>query len=215
MAMNATFSRESRLERRKSTGMNTRHLDIGCGGKARNPYKRDRLYGLDILEAVQQPSVDEYACANLAVERMPFGDNFFDSVSAYDFLEHVPRSLYLPEQKKMRFPFVELMNEIWRVLKHDGLLYASTPCYPSPEIFVDPTHVNYVTEKSHIYFTRPDLLGVSYGFTGCFDAVRVKRIKPRYDFEPYVLDFRQKIKEIEDTLKKRKTHILWEFRAIK
>ena len=80
--------------------MNTRHLDIGCGGKARNPYKADKLYGVDIMESVENPWLDEYASANLAVEKIPFEDDFFDSVSAYDFLEHVPRSLYLPEQGK-------------------------------------------------------------------------------------------------------------------
>ncbi|MBE0604416.1 MAG: class I SAM-dependent methyltransferase [Deltaproteobacteria bacterium] len=195
--------------------MNTRHLDIGCGGKARNPYKADKLYGVDIMESVENPCVDEYASANLAVENIPFEDDFFDSVSAYDFLEHVPRSLYLPEQGKMRLPFVELMNEIWRVLKNNGLFYASTPCYPYQEAFVDPTHVNYITEKSHIYFTRPDLMGAAYGFTGCFEAIRVKRIKPRYEYEPNVMTLKQNIKKIEDILKNRNTHLLWEFRAIK
>ena len=195
--------------------MNTFHLDIGCGNRAKNPYKRDKLYGLDIMESVDNSCIDEYASANLAVDKIPFGDNFFDSVSAYDFLEHMPRVLYMYEQNKMRFPFVELMNEIWRVLKNNGLFYASTPCYPYPETFIDPTHVNYLTEGSHVYFTRPALLAAMYGFVGCFDVIRVKRIKPRFEYEPNVLTFKQKIKNIDDILKRRKTYILWEFRAIK
>lgn len=195
--------------------MTTRHLDIGCGGHARNPYKAERLFGLDIMAEAGDPRVDEYASANLAVERIPFGDGFFDSVSAYDFLEHVPRSLYLPGRGGMRFPFVELMNEIWRVLKDGGLLYASTPCYPFQEAFVDPTHVNYITGKSHFYFTGPSPMAAPYGFVGCFDAVRVKVIKPRYDYEPLAMTFLQRVKKIEDGLKKRNTHVLWEFRAVK
>jgi len=195
--------------------MTTRHLYIWCGVRPRNPYKADRLYGLDIMAEAGDLRVDEYASANLAVERIPFGDGFFDSVSAYDFLEHVPRSLYLPGRDGMRFPFVELMNEIWRVLKDGGLLYASTPCYPCQEAFVDPTHVNYITERSHAYFTRPSLMAAPYGFVGCFDAVRVKMIKPRYDYEPLEMTFLQRVKKIEDGWKKRNTHILWEFRAIK
>ncbi|MEW6719770.1 MAG: class I SAM-dependent methyltransferase [Thermodesulfobacteriota bacterium] len=195
--------------------MSTRHLDIGCGNLARNPYRRDRVYGLDIMETVESPRFHEYAQANLAVDRIPFEDGFFDSVSAYDFLEHVPRTLYLPERKTMRFPFVELMNEIWRVLGNGGLLYASTPCYPYQETFVDPTHVNFITVESHIYFTRPALMGAMYGFSGCFDAVRVKMHRPRYDFEPEILTFRQKIKKAGDVLKRRNTHMLWEFRAVK
>ena len=45
---------------------------------------------------------------------MPFPDQFFDFVTAHDFLEHIPRLIYSPAR---RLPFVELMNEIWRVLK--------------------------------------------------------------------------------------------------
>lgn len=195
--------------------MSTYHLDIGCGDKARNPYGRDKLYGLDIIENGSGICVDDYSMANLTLEKIPFEDNFFDSVSAYDFLEHMPRAIILPGQNIMRFPFVELMNEIWRVLKNNGLFYASTPCYPYQETFVDPTHVNYITEKSHIYFTRPFCMAKIYGFFGCFDVIRVERIYPRYELEPYNLTFNQKRRKLTDMLKKRNTHILWEFRVVK
>lgn len=195
--------------------MSTCHLDIGCGEKARNPYGRDKLYGLDVAENVGGALVDVYSMANLAVEKIPFEDNFFDSVSAYDFLEHVPRAIFIPGQNTMRFSFVEVMNEIWRVSKNNGLFYASTPCYPCQEAFVDPTHVNYITKNSHLYFTRPFSFAKIYGFVGCFDVVRVKGYRPRYEYEPNHFTFRQKLKKIQDTLKKRSTHMLWELRVIK
>lgn len=194
--------------------MKGNHLDLGCGSRPRNPYAKDNLYGIDINQDVLIGS-DKIVIANLAIEGIPFQDNFFDSVSAYDFLEHVPRAIYLPEQKKMRFSFVELMNEVWRVLKNGGLFYASTPAYPAQETFVDPTHVNYVTKNSHVYFTLPHLMGAMYGFKGCFEVVRVKRIRQFYEFEPYNLTFGQRYKKIKDVLKRRKAHLLWEFRAIK
>jgi SAM-dependent methyltransferase len=174
----------------------------------------DNVYGLDISSDVSA-SNNNIVIANLAVDRIPFQDNYFDSVSAYDFLEHVPRAIYLPDNNTMYFSFVELMNEVWRVLKNGGLFYASTPVYPSQEAFVDPTHLNYLTDRTHIYFTRPHCMAEMYGFTGCFDVVRVKRIRPFYDFEPYRYTFGQKFKKMKDVLKKRNTYILWELSAIK
>lgn len=195
--------------------MSTLHLDIGCGEKARNPYGRDKLYGLDIAENIGAEPVDVYSTANLAVEKMPFEDNFFDSVSAYDFLEHVPRVVFLPGRNMMRFSFVEVMNEIWRVLKNNGLFYASTPCYPCQEAFVDPTHVNYITKNTHLYFVNPFCFAKNYGFIGCFEVVRVERYNPRYEYEPNNFTFKQKLKKLQDNIKKRNTHIMWEFRAVK
>lgn len=195
--------------------MSSHHLDLGCGGKVRNPYKRDRLYGLDIIDKVDDTSIYKYSVANLTFEKIPFEDDSFDSVSAYDFLEHVPRVLQSQERNKTRYPFVEVMNEIWRVVKNNGLFYASTPCYPCQEIFVDPTHVNFITENSHIYFTDPLCAAKMYGFVGRFNVVRVKRINPRYEYEPVCLTFIQKWKKMEDMFKKKNTHILWEFRVIK
>ena len=211
---NPLAQEEGTVERSLFT-MSTCHLDIGCGDRAKNPYDRDKLYGLDIAEHVGGAPVDVYSSANLALQKIPFEDNFFDSVSAYDFLEHMPRVIFLPGQNAMRFPFVELMNEIWRVVKNNGLFYASTPCYPCQEAFIDPTHVNYITEKTHVYFTRPLCLAKIYGFVGSFDVVRVKRMKPRYELEPYNFTLKQKWQKVKDTVKKRNTYILWELRVVK
>ena len=96
----------------------TRHLDIGCGTRPRNPYRRDEVHGVDIREATTAAGA-EIRRANLAVEPIPFPDSHFDSVSAYDFLEHVPRVLPATGGGT-RFPFIELMNEVWRVLVPGG-----------------------------------------------------------------------------------------------
>lgn len=193
--------------------MKTRHLDLGCGQNPRNPYSMDLLYGVDLDKDIYD--INNIYSSNLTIDPIPFEENYFDSVSAYDFLEHIPRLTYLCDKGIMRFPFVELMNEVWRVLKKDGLFYASTPVWPAPEVFVDPTHVNFITQDTHTYFTLPDLKANIYGFTGCFEAVRVKRARPIYDYEPNCYSFSQKIKKIKDVIKRRRTHIVWEFQAVK
>ena len=105
----------------------TKHLDIGCGSDPRNPYQQDSVWGLDLTTSEPQGNVQFVSC-NVICEPLPFPDNFFDSVSAYDFLEHVPRQLILGSN--ISLPFINLMNEIYRVLKPNGLLYAVTPAYP-------------------------------------------------------------------------------------
>lgn len=68
-----------------------KHLDLGCGDKPRNPFRANNLYGVDIRDVREIKLQDfNYKKANIIKEGIPFSDGFFDSVSAFDFLEHVP-----------------------------------------------------------------------------------------------------------------------------
>src|SRR3984885_14617504 len=96
-----------------------RHLDLGCGEIPRNPYSRSQVCGVDVRPLAAQGSF-EHKVANLFVEPIPYGDDSFGSVSAYDFIEHVPRLLSTPDGRSTTFPFIRLMNEIWRVLAPGG-----------------------------------------------------------------------------------------------
>lgn len=148
------------------------HLDLGCGKFPRNPYGRRRLCGVDIRSLAPAEGF-EFRGANLAVEPIPFEDDSFGSVSAFDFIEHVPRILATADGRDTFFPFIRLMNEAWRVLAPGGLFYAVTPAFPNPEIFVDPTHVNFITDRTHEYFCGDNPLGRMYGFSGHFEIRRV------------------------------------------
>ncbi len=140
----------------------TRSLDLGCGANPKNPFNADAVFGIDVREDLEA----NIRCADLAVEPIPFPDGTFDYVSAYDFLEHIPRLIYAPMR---RYPFVELMNEIYRVLKTGGLLLSQTPAYPQPAAFQDPTHVNIITEMTFpAYFDQVNRWAAGYGFKGAF-----------------------------------------------
>ncbi len=147
-----------------------RHLDLGCGKFPRNPYGRAELHGADLRALSAGPGV-EIRRANLVVEPIPYPDAHFASVSAFDFIEHIPR-LFPDGQGGTRLPFVELMNEIWRVLEPGGLLYAVTPAWPHEQAFADPTHVNIITMQTLDYFTGDNPLGRMYGFNGRFERLR-------------------------------------------
>jgi SAM-dependent methyltransferase len=104
--------------------------------------------------------------ADLTTEPLPFADDMFDYITAYDFLEHVPRVVYLPER---RFPFIELMNELYRALKTGGIFLSRTPFYPMSSVFTDPTHVNAITADTFPrYFDDHYMWAKMYGFRGKF-----------------------------------------------
>lgn len=144
----------------------TRTLDLGCGAKPTNPLKATDVYGVDVREDLDAGIYR----ADLVVEPIPFPDEFFDFVTAHDFLEHVPRLIYCPER---RYAFVELMNEIWRVLKEGGTFLSFTPAYPHTAAFRDPTHVNIVTDETFpMYFGLGKCRASIYGFNGSFQVIR-------------------------------------------
>ena len=188
-----------------------RHLDVGCGSQPRNPFGFEELYGIDIIE---QSSDDfHYVQSNIVLDPLPFEDCTFDSISAYDFLEHIPRLVI--DNNKSRFPFIDFMNEAYRVLKPNGVFYAITPYYPRNEAFVDPTHVNIISKNTYEYFTHPKYGASIYGFVGKFKVMRMKKIKFSQEINKH--NFLIKLlKDIFYTLYyTKKSHLLWEFRAIK
>jgi SAM-dependent methyltransferase len=157
------------------------HLDLGCGARPRNPYGRSRVCGVDI-RALSSSTDFEFRIANLSVAPIPYDDDTFGSVSAFDFIEHIPRVLATCDGNDTFFPFVRLMDEIWRVLAPRGRLYALTPALPNAEAFVDPTHVNFITDRTHEYFCGDSPLGRMYGFRGRFAVQRVQWVRQQEAF---------------------------------
>ena len=156
---------------------NSMALDLGCGSKPRNPFAAESVFGVDIVNSRVENAV--IFRADLNHNKIPFGDSIFDYCTAYDFLEHIPRTQTvrsrLTRKPKTDFPFIRVMNEIYRVLAPGGYFLHSTPAYPAKQAFQDPTHVNIITEDTFpAYFCTHQSEGAwasMYGFTGAFTLV--------------------------------------------
>ncbi len=143
----------------------TSTLDLGCGPSPKNFFNADFVFGVDIRDDL----VNGIVKADLALEGIPFTDNCFDFVTAHDFIEHIPRIVYMPARRNC---FVELMSEIWRVLKPNGRFLSVTPAYPHPAAFRDPTHVNIITDDTFsVYFVGETPGAKMYGFKGNFELI--------------------------------------------
>lgn len=141
-----------------------KQLDIGCSGFTRT-WDGYECYGVDIVKH-DIPNIKQ---ADLVLEKIPFEDNTFDLVTAYDFLEHIPMVIYAPKRRQV---MVELFNEIYRVMKNGGIFYSQTPIYPNKSAFQDPTHVSFWTDETMNYFSG-DYYGWhdQYGHTSRFELI--------------------------------------------
>ena len=82
-----------------------RHLDLGCGNNPRNPYAANELFGVD-LSLESETINDHFRSCNLVCEPIPFEDSYFDSVSAFDVMEHIPRQSVDHQKKLIINPFI-------------------------------------------------------------------------------------------------------------
>jgi glycosyltransferase involved in cell wall biosynthesis len=150
----------------------TKTLDLGCGDKPRNPFLADQLFGVDVRSNL----AGNIRSADLTVEPIPFDDDSFDYLTAFDFIEHIPRLVYTPERRNA---FVELMNEVHRVLRPGGLLMARIPANPRAPTGGDPTDANVVTEESFsLDFDDRIRRAAIHGFKGAFRLLRKERQGP-------------------------------------
>lgn len=141
-----------------------KQLDIGCGSlpafenHAADGYEH---FGVDINP------FKHVKAADLAIDGIPYESDQFDLVTAYDFLEHIPSFVYIPEYDmsndhtfmEKRNCMVELFNEVYRVLKNGGEFYFESPVAGTQGYWQDPTHVFGWTPETLHYFS-----GDYYGF---------------------------------------------------
>lgn len=145
-------------------------LDLGCGTSPQNPFQAQQIAGCDLRGSADASII----AVDLFNQAIPFADNSFDYATAFDFVEHIPR-VANTSSGETRFPFVEFMSEVERILKPGGYFLARTPAVFSKETFQDPTHVNFITKDTFpSYFCAGDQnkpWARMYGFKGDFEFI--------------------------------------------
>jgi len=131
-------------------------IDLGCG--------RRKMPGYIGVDCYPLPGVDiVHDCS----KGLPFDDNSVDIVRAYDFIEHIPQSS-------------NILREIWRILKHEGVVDIMVPSTDGRGAFQDPTHVSFWNENSFEYYTKIEKIQRMghYYSPGCLFEVRTLYTTP-------------------------------------
>jgi GT2 family glycosyltransferase len=128
-------------------------LNLGCGLK-----HLDGFVNIDNRSETEPDLVCDVTCG------LPYEDNSVDLVRADDFLEHIPIGKVIP-----------LMNEIWRVLKPDGIFESMTPSTDGRGAFQDPTHVSFWNRNSWEYYSKKPVREL-YGIVADFDIENIEDI---------------------------------------
>lgn len=77
---------------------------------------------------------------NIEKEHLPYEDNSVDEIACYEVLEHLDDLIFA-------------MNEMWRVLKPEGLLKGKVPREGGRGALADPTHKRVFITDTFDYFT--------------------------------------------------------------
>ncbi len=114
----------------KNGGIN---FDLGCGAHKQEPW-----VGMDIRPL---PCVD--IVHDMESVPYPLPDDCCISILASHVLEHINPS---------KFGFVNVMNELWRIMKPGGRIMIVVPYAGSHGYWQDPTHCNPINETTLAYF---------------------------------------------------------------
>ena len=125
--------------------MNEVIIDLGCGSR--------KITGAIGVDGVYQPGVNVLCDFEQSI---PLKSNSVDILYANHLLEHI-QNLF------------QLMEEVSRVCKPGGQVYITVPYYMSSRAFHDPTHLQFISEDTFLYFQEPTY----YGFKTNFEIQKI------------------------------------------
>ncbi|MBF0285789.1 MAG: methyltransferase domain-containing protein, partial [Magnetococcales bacterium] len=123
-------------------------LLIGCG---RSMVKKWRLKGREAWSGLVtldiNPDHHPDVVWDLTKLPLPFADDAFDEIHAYEVLEHTGK------QGDYRFFFAQF-SEFWRILRPEGVLIATCPSPRSVWAWGDPSHTRLVQKENLVFLDQ-------------------------------------------------------------
>lgn len=137
-------------------------LLIGCGSnKEKKIYAQSNPRWSNLITLDINSDHDPDYVWDLNNLPLPFPENTFDEIHAYEVLEHVGK------QGDYRF-FFEQFTEFHRILKNKGKFYATVPAPSSPWAWGDPSHTR-IFPKEWLTFLRQQTYIEQVGKTSISD----------------------------------------------
>jgi SAM-dependent methyltransferase len=119
-----------------------RELLLGCGSVTKKMlFKEGHQEFEDVVRLDNNPHHKPDVLWDLTNHPLPFKDNEFDEIHAYEVLEH------LAYQGDYKFFFSEF-SEYWRILKPGGGFYATVPHKDSIWALGDPSHKRIIVREN-------------------------------------------------------------------
>lgn len=190
---------------------NSHHLDFGAGREVRNPFNANQVFSADVRAYGAEDDSKHFIIE--PGKPLPFRDNTFTSVSAYDVLEHLERSGQYGNL------FIWAMNEIHRILVPGGLALFVFPALPNLEVYSDPTHVNIIHKNTLDFFTNNTPENNYEGIQTRYEVIRNSKLRsfkrlvdtPRMSNQVENLSLRRKLSLTKRTFLRfvRPSHRIW------
>lgn len=160
-------------------------LLIGCGNSRDKKITFPEIpaeWSKDLITLDSDPTTHPNIVHDLNILPLPFDDDKFDEIHAYEVLEHTG------QQGDWRF-FFDQFAEFWRILKPGGYLIGSCPMWDSQWAWGDPGHTRVITSGSLTFLSQEEYTK-QVGKTAMSDY----RGWYKADFQPYAMQ------ESDDTL---------------
>jgi len=125
-------------------------LLIGCGSNHGRKIMYDGRVGWENLTTLDiNPDHNPDVVWDLMSIPLPFADDTFNEIHAYEVLEHTGR------QGDYKFFFAQF-SDFWRILKPSGLFIGTVPLVNTVWALGDPSHSRVIQKENFIYLDQAE-----------------------------------------------------------